>query len=798
MARRQDVAQALASEGASTERLAGRLLNSEGQAKAVGGLNLFLRQVLELACFRGGSLDLTTAAREGMGREEFKNARKELVLWGLAVPSSEQEIQLLPGLNRLIWDPGHLGTPAEFMLEPLTVEVLRPMGQNMGVAPAALHGRKGPLIGALVARMADSRAVVSLLEHAPALAKESFNRIRAGLEPWDLGWRSGRMELDTWRWHPDRAADGPWWLVGHGLALPKEQWGRELVIPAEVELSLRGRLFPRWEPQPPPVKLGPLPDGRHPLELVAALSALLEDLRVAPAPALQQGGLPKRVLKRLAVTLRQDEVMVEWLARVALGAGLLEEVELVPEQRSRSRRNPLVIQQRKAEIRVAAAALAWSQLSEPERFIDFGRRVLFGGADSWEHQQGNTLVGRTLTFLRGLPEGAGAQPADLARALHWAHPALFPSEAGALGHLQELGTALRWLGAGTDQPVVGLSAAGRLLGSPSELDQQEVAKAFPAALDHFTVTADHRVVVSGPPTSTLSRFLSQVADVESVQPARVYRVGEGSLRRGLDGGLTGAEIEEFFDEHAKGGLPQNVRALIADVARRHGRVRVGWGPVYVVSDDPAELDLLVKGRALRPLAVRRVANNVAVVEAKSQEQVLSLLRKGGLLPVPDKDEERGKDEGSARVRDAGAGGARLSERALRRAATEPKRPSPTQLASALLATDDPGSGPGDEAGDATSPGAIANAFASRRPICLGYRSLTGQSVRVLWGSPIADVGGVLRLYEYSLRQALTLDRERVVWATRSEGAIRVRELEGASDASARDVFDDDWEFDSER
>ena len=784
--RRPDAAAALASGELGWERLVSELVRPESLVTAFDSLSLFLRQVLELAVFRGGSLSAEEAAREGLRDRWFGQARTELGRWGLAFPGGRGQIEVLPQLRCLVWDPGGLGPGAEFLLEAQTVDVLRPMAINMGLRGASLPNRKAEIVKAIVLQMSDPARVRALLEDAPPQARSIFDRIRKLRG--HSGWSDGPGDPWSWRWHPDRATDGHWWLVGHGLALPQGHGSGQVVVPAEVELAVRGRLFPVWEVSAPAAPTAPLAEGRHPMELVAALSSILLELRAAPAPALQQGGLPKRIVKRLVTATSEDEEQVELLAALALQAGLLTEVETVPERRTSSRRNPRVIQSRQAEIRVTDLATEWEALSEPERWVSFGRAVLLGSDASMpvigDHREESCM----LNFLLQLPPGQGAEAEGLAPGLHWTYPAVFPNAAVARRQLLALGSALAWLGAGGGEPTIGLNSAGRLLAGPAAPTRSELQRTFPAAVDHCTVTADRRVVVSGPPSPNLSRFLGRIAEIESVQPARIYRMSEASLRRGLDGGLSSQEILDSFRRHCPAGLPQSVTVMIEDVASRHGRLRVGAAAAYVVSDDPAEIEALVKGRGLRPLAVRRLAPTVAVGEAKSVDQVLSLLRKAGLMPVPDIGGDAGSAPSPPPTR-AGAGSKAAA--APDPAARVSNRPAVPELARLLAQSPVPAPGAVSETtGDPSSAiEVVTRAAAAHKSITLGYRSLGGQTLSVLRVSPFGVTDGTLQGFQPQVGEILKLDLQRVVWAEQTDSEVRVGWPASKLFADAEEIFD---------
>ena len=761
LGRRPEAAELLAEGEPGWQRLAAVLARPPHVAAALDSLNLFLRQVVELAAFRGGRLSPQVAAAEGLEEHPFTQAIAELGRWGLAFADPDGTLVILSELRRLIWDPGNLGPRAESLLETQPLEVLRPMARNLGLNGAALPKRKPELLAAMVARMSDPDRVRSSLSQAPQQARTAFDRVRSWGGYASMGALVGPRDDWSWRWHPDRAPDGLWWLVGHGLALPLQPDHGQLAIPAEVEHALRGRLFTSWDPVGPAFATAPLPEARHPLELVAAVTSMLQDLRAEPVPALQQGGLPKRVLKRLAKRLNEDDEAVQQLASLALAVGLLTEVEVVPERLSRSRRSPRVIQSRQAVVSVTSSAAEWEESSEPKRWVELVRGLLLGPGSGLEGSAHDRSTSQLLQFLTELPVGAGAPAASLAPRLHWRNPALFPLAAAAERDLLRVGTAIAWLGAGAADPTIGLNAAGRLAAARGALDPDALKLAFPAAVDTCTVTADHRVVVAGPPSSALSRFLSRIADTESVHPARVYRLDEASLRRGLDGGLSGAEVRAGFSRHCPAGLPQNVAAMVDDVIRRHGRLRVGPAAVYVVGEDPADIEALAKGRVLRPLLVRRLAPTVAVVEAKNPDQVLGLLRKAGLMPVA----ETVGLEPSEPV-------ASIPAAAAPRAKAAPTRPRPDgpkqaiDLAQALRRSPRLKGAEPDEGAAESRPvfEVLQDAVSQRRVVAIGYQRVGGTTLSVLRLRPFSADGGFLHAFDAVMGTTVSLDMRRVVWA----------------------------------
>ena len=112
--------------------------------------------------------------------------------------------------------------------------------------------------------------------------------------------------------------------------------------------------------------------------------------------------------------------------------------------------------------------------------------------------------------------------------------------------------------------------------------------------------ADLTAVAPGPLVTDLAHELSLVADVESKGGATVYRFTEGSVRRALDSGRTTSELHALLAQHSSTPVPQALTYLVDDVARRHGRIRVGTAGAYIRSDDPAvlaEILAVQEGRA---------------------------------------------------------------------------------------------------------------------------------------------------------------------------------------------------------
>ncbi|MEU1291073.1 helicase C-terminal domain-containing protein [Streptomyces sp. NPDC005840] len=171
------------------------------------------------------------------------------------------------------------------------------------------------------------------------------------------------------------------------------------------------------------------------------------------------------------------------------------------------------------------------------------------------------------------------------------------------------------------EQAVATAAAGRLL-----------APLLPEPLDHVLLQADLTAVAPGPLERPLAAMLGVLADVESKGGATVYRFTPGSVRRALDAGQTAADLHAFLAAHARTPVPQPLTYLIDDVARRHGRLRVGAASAYLRCDDDALLSEILADKRAQPLRLRRLAPTVLATQA-DPAALLDGLRAMGFAPA---------------------------------------------------------------------------------------------------------------------------------------------------------------------
>jgi hypothetical protein len=271
---------------------------------------------------------------------------------------------------------------------------------------------------------------------------------------------------------------------------------------------------------------------------------------------------------------------------------------------------------------------------------------------------------------------------------------------------------------------------------------------LPDPVDHVLAQPDLSLVAPGPLVAELADTLAVVADVESSGGATVFRVSEGSVRRALDAGWSAADLHDFFARASRTPVPQALDYLVDDVARQHGRLRVGAIECYVRSDDHALLSSVLSDRRTEAAELRRLAPGV-LVSGLGADEVLRVLRDAGYAPAgetpggavltrpPGRPRAAGRrlleaaapaarpltgDELAATVREIRAGDAALSARR-----TEAVRQVPGVTTAGTLEL-------------------LSRAVREGVPVWLGYVDAQGSgSQRVV--QPVSLVGGFLQGYD---------------------------------------------------
>jgi hypothetical protein len=159
------------------------------------------------------------------------------------------------------------------------------------------------------------------------------------------------------------------------------------------------------------------------------------------------------------------------------------------------------------------------------------------------------------------------------------------------------------------------------------------AELLPQARGLVVLQSDLTAVVSGQPSAAAARLLAATAVPESRGAATTWRFSPTSVRAALDAGWSADALRAELAAISERPLPQPLEYLVADVARRHGAVRVR-GARCCVTGPKAEVTEILATRALRTLHLSRLAPTV-LASPFEIDQVVAALRKAGFAPMPE-------------------------------------------------------------------------------------------------------------------------------------------------------------------
>ncbi|MFG2579335.1 helicase C-terminal domain-containing protein [Streptomyces malaysiensis] len=426
---------------------------------------------------------------------------------------------------------------------------------------------------------------------------------------------------------------------------------------------------------------------------LATVEELLGQWESAGPPVLRAGGLSVRDLKRTAVALDVSEPVAAFWIELAYAAGLLASDGETDERYAPTPayddwlRLP-------AEERWARLAAAWLPATRTAGLVggrDGRGRTLAALGPDLDRSPAPEVRRRILGLLATLPPGAAAAPEVLLARLRWERPtghrgaaaAAAPGAASSAGTTGTTGiTGTTGTTPGTTSPTgttgsapgatsptsedlrsrlarwtiaeaemlgitgrAALSSHGRALlerhpdepptagsDTASAHAARLLAPLLPEPLDHVLLQADLTAVAPGPLERPLAETLGVLADVESKGGATVYRFTPESVRRALDAGRTADDVHTFLAAHSRTPVPQPLSYLVDDVARKHGRLRIGAASAYLRCDDDTLLAEILADRRSAGLRLRRLAPTVLAAQAPP-DTLLEGLRAMGYAPA---------------------------------------------------------------------------------------------------------------------------------------------------------------------
>ncbi|MEO3809396.1 helicase C-terminal domain-containing protein [Sphaerisporangium sp. B11E5] len=559
--------------------------------------------------------------------EALRRAVEALKTAALAY-GDDQGLRVAPGVRDVSDSPAGLGPPA--------ADVFRhhPPDRLTGLLDA-VHGHEhspGAEAG-VVERLAEALAEGGVVER---LLADVGPQARAALEELTWGPPTGRVPNARREVTLATAQSPIEQLLARGLL--GATGDESVALPREVGLVLRGgRVHRDLSPWAPALtgadrdqRLADRTAAGQAFTFTRTVEELCEHWGVDPPGMLRTGGLAVRDLKRTAQVLDLPEWTAALVIEVAHGAGLIAATGQADGEWTPTTAYD-VWRVRATEDRWEALASSWLTSERVPGLVgerDDRERLLNVLHPELRRPVAAEVRLRTLRVLASAPPGLAPAPESVHERLAYEQPrrrAAYRDQlvAFTLREAEQLGVT----GLGT------LSAFGRALlpGSSGEA-ALVLAPLLPEPVDHVVLQADLTAVAPGPLTSDLGRWLALAADIESKGGATVYRFAEGSIRRALDAGSSADELLAMLEKHSTTPVPQPLRYLVTDVARRHGRVRVGTAGAYVRCDDPAVLDEVMADRRASPLRLRRLAPTV-VASRNSRTVVVDTLRALGYAPV---------------------------------------------------------------------------------------------------------------------------------------------------------------------
>jgi hypothetical protein len=454
------------------------------------------------------------------------------------------------------------------------------------------------------------------LDEAPAAAKKVLAQ---------LTWGPPRGSVGDIR----NPGPGIAWLLKENFLVPLDQ--RTVVLPRSVAIHLRGgKVHKNPQPNPPVIK------GKSVAQAVvdrAAIANIATVLRWCeeilnfwseePPNALRAGGLGVRDLKAAAEHLGVDENCAAFVAELVYLGGL---VVIDADDRVLPTHAFDLWLTQSAQLRWHSLTSLWIMSSRVSGLIGRAESKHISALGP-ELDRINAASTRKLT-LEILAQSPSICPeiSTLLALIKWRSPSR--RNPGLQSDLVRW--TLReaeWLGI-TGQGVI--SKYGVLFIHREE--EIGISVDLPKPVNHILIQSDNTAIAPGRLEIEIARTLDSIADIESRGGATVYRFSETSLRRGLDHGKTGEEIKVFLRKTSKTPIPQPLDYLISDVAKRHGRLRVGNTSAYIRCEDQTLITQILSDKKLEALPLRRIAPEVLVCDIDAKE-IVAILRSAGYLPA---------------------------------------------------------------------------------------------------------------------------------------------------------------------
>ena len=572
--------------------LAARATSTPSLVRALDSINMWHYQIIEAACALP---------------EPFK--KSEIV----AVTSEETAFAL-----DHLWQMGLLYKEGNNYRTPTNLKML------IGDEPAGL----GPI--------AVKKFDFSILKEIPKASEEVLAK---------LTWGPPRGQIGNIK-KPGNAIG---WLLDNGVLVALDS--NTVALPRDVAIKLRGGKIHKEMVSKAPNLIGKeVVQKQIDLAATANISTilrwceeLLHNLSDEPPTALRTGGLGVRDLKKIAEHLGIDETCGGFVAELCYLGGLLvidSDDQILPTSAFD------IWLTKSAEERWYSLVVLWLDTSRVSGLIGKNSDKNVAPLGPELDRAGASLIRRsTLKVLNDNPQ-LTPDVKSLQEIVKWINPQRANND-----YVEWTLREAEWLGI-TGQGALSTFGSNLL----NEKEVLEIESALPKPVDHILIQADNSAVAPGPLTPELASEMGTIADIESRGGATVYRFSDSSIRRGLDHGKTGDQIKTFLSKISKTPMPQPLEYLITDIAKRHGRLRVGSAHTYIRCEDEGLVQQILHDKKCEHLRLRKIAPQVLVTDFELAE-VIGELREFGYLPAAEN-----------------SGGVLLSQPNLRRSKSRPKPP----------------------------------------------------------------------------------------------------------------------------
>jgi hypothetical protein len=572
--------------------LAARATSTPSLVRALDSINMWHYQIIEAACALP---------------EPFK--KSEIV----AVTSEETAFAL-----DHLWQMGLLYKEGNNYRTPTNLKML------IGDEPAGL----GPI--------AVKKFDFSILKEIPKASEEVLAK---------LIWGPPRGQIGNIK-KPGNAIG---WLLDNGVLVALDS--NTVALPRDVAIKLRGGKIHKEMVSKAPNLIGKeVVQKQIDLAAIANISTilrwceeLLHNLSDEPPTALRTGGLGVRDLKKIAEHLGIDETCAGFVAELCYLGGLLvidSDDQILPTSAFD------IWLTKSAEERWYSLVVLWLDTSRVSGLIGKISDKNIAPLGPELDRAGASLIRRsTLKVLNDNPQ-LTPDVKSLQEIVKWINPQRVNND-----YVEWTLREAEWLGI-TGQGAISTFGSNLL----NEKEVLEIESALPKPVDHILIQADNSAVAPGPLTPELASEMGTIADIESRGGATVYRFSDSSIRRGLDHGKTGDQIKTFLSKISKTPMPQPLEYLITDIAKRHGRLRVGSAHTYIRCEDEGLVQQILHDKKCEHLRLRKIAPQVLVTDFELAE-VIGELREFGYLPAAEN-----------------SGGVLLSQPNLRRSKSRPKPP----------------------------------------------------------------------------------------------------------------------------